>query len=227
MIEFRDVSFSYPDGAGVRKILSHVSLSLNRGKVYALTGPSGSGKTTVLNLADGQLSPSQGQILYDNRLVTAKDWKRLRGHQITRVFQDYRLIPFLSARENVELAEMLATGRSSRRSISLLEKFGLKGRIEAPVSELSGGERQRTAIARALTSHPQVILADEPTGALDEDTSLMVGRTLVDVAHEFQACVVFATHDLALAKMADQQLVLTNGAIRPIGNSSIEGSDLS
>lgn len=192
-IELDSVSFSYRGGGDERLILDGASAQLLPGRFTVVMGPSGCGKSTLFRLIDGTLRPDSGQIRPSGT-----------AHGIGRIFQDYRLVPFLSARDNVLLAQELVAPRSSRPDAGdLLDRLGLADRADSVVSSLSGGEQQRVAIARALSTAPDVLLADEPTGALDEEATESITRLLSDLAHEGGLLVVAATHDPAVAAHAD------------------------
>ncbi|OFJ72084.1 hypothetical protein HMPREF2851_03865 [Actinomyces sp. HMSC064C12] len=171
-------------------------------------GPSGSGKTTLLNLLDGSLGPEKGTVKIAGRPVSDFPLKDLRGKVLARVFQDYRLIPYLSARDNIRLAQQVAgtLGHNPDTASRLLQRLGLGDIADSRADQLSGGEAQRVAIARALANKPKVILADEPTGALDEESSSGISELLGELAHELDVCIVTVTHDPAVAKAADRVL---------------------
>ncbi|MDO4665099.1 MAG: ATP-binding cassette domain-containing protein [Actinomycetaceae bacterium] len=183
-----------------------MTASFDAGMFHAVMGPSGSGKTTLLNLLDGSLTPDHGTIILAGRLIESYSRCELRSRVLTRVYQDYRLVPFLSAVDNVRLAQQAAGSLRSHPLLALeyLERLGVKELAEYPVDNLSGGEAQRVAIARALVNSPQVLFADEPTGALDEKNSHEIGVLLRELSHELNVCLVVVTHDPALAALADR-----------------------
>ena len=197
-------SFIAPNGERL-EVLRGVTFAANAGESIAITGASGSGKSTLLHLLGGLETPDHGSIT-------------LNGHrkEIGFVFQFHYLLPDLSAVENVALPLLIARWKRKRafeRAIGLLRQTGLSERAEHPISHLSGGEQQRVAVARALVMEPKLLLADEPTGNLDENISEQIGRTLVDYAHKHSAITIMATHSASLAGMCDKSLVLEGGRI--------------
>ena len=178
-------------------ILDNVSYGFECGKMYAILGPSGSGKTTFLSLLAGLDTPVKGEICYDGKNITAKDLTEHRRHNISLVFQSYNLIDYLTPIENIKLG-----GKGNPET--LLNSIGMgKEFWKRSVLQLSGGQQQRVAIARALASDAKVLLADEPTGNLDESTAWDVIDLLKHIAHEENKCVIVVTHSKELADAAD------------------------
>jgi ABC-type lipoprotein export system ATPase subunit len=220
MLEIRDLSKVYASPAGWAAApvvaLDGVSLSLEPGEFVAVQGPSGSGKTTLLLAAGGLMAPSRGTIAFDGQDVYALSpgaRARWRAQCIGFVFQQFHLIPYLSVIDNV-LAPALACPISNARgrAEALLARFGLSARACHVPSELSTGEQQRTALARALLHQPQVLLCDEPTGNLDEQS----GKTVSECLGEFQregGAVLLVTHDTGAAAMAQHTLRLQSGRL--------------
>lgn len=211
----RDVSVSFPR----RKILDRIKLDVAIGECVAIMGRSGSGKTTLLNCLAGIITPDSGQTWLGSErldLGSAATRARRRLHDIGLVFQFGELLPELSVLENVSLPARLA-GHDARlaeeRSVELLKMLGMSTRKTARPSTLSGGEVQRVSIARAFVNAPKLVLADEPTGALDDDNARTVGRLLSEIAPERGAAVVIATHDPDLASLADRRLRLMHGRL--------------
>ncbi len=202
-------SFTAPDGKRL-DVLRGVTFSANKGESIAITGASGSGKSTLLHLLGGLDSADHGSIAFDDN----DDQSR----EIGFIFQFHYLLPDLSALENVALPLMIARWKKDRayeRARELLKDAGLETRADHPVSHLSGGEQQRVAVARALSTRPTLLLADEPTGNLDAAISEEIGRALVTYAHENSAIAVIATHSATLAAMCDRLFVLEDGRCRP------------
>lgn len=203
-VELRDVAV----GFGV-PLFAHVHRIIDRGTSLALMGPSGSGKTTLLNAIAG-LVPATGEIRIAGEVVTGLDASardRHRLHNIGQVFQDAELLPELNAWENAGLPGRLlgqAPESFGSRARADLEFLGLGDRLGAWPGELSGGQRQRVALARALNNEPAIVLADEPTGALDATNAELVARHLTQLASDRDVCVVIATHDQAVAAHCDQ-----------------------
>jgi putative ABC transport system ATP-binding protein len=217
MIELRGVSKTVPSGAGSLTILHPLDLTIEDGRVVAITGPSGSGKSTLLGLLAGLDAPSTGQVILDGVEITALDedsLARLRGTRIGFVFQFFHLLPSLTALENV-LVPMEIAGVSSpaRRAKELLIEVGLEERGHHYPSQLSGGEQQRVAIARALANDPPILLADEPTGNLDSTTGHQIIQLLLDVNRTRKTTLVLVTHDPELAGVADISIALRDGRV--------------
>jgi putative ABC transport system ATP-binding protein len=217
MIELRGVSKTVPSGAGSLTILHPLDLTIEDGRVVAITGPSGSGKSTLLGLLAGLDAPSTGQVILDGVEITALDedsLARLRGTRIGFVFQFFHLLPSLTALENV-LVPMEIAGVSSpaRRAKELLIEVGLEERGHHYPSQLSGGEQQRVAIARALANDPPILLADEPTGNLDSTTGHQIIQLLLDVNRTRKTTLVLVTHDPELAGVADVSIALRDGRV--------------
>jgi lipoprotein-releasing system ATP-binding protein len=195
-------SFVAPDGERI-EVLRGVTFEAQPGESIAITGASGSGKSTLLHLLGGLETPNHGTITH-------------RG-EIGFVFQFHYLLPDLSAVENVALPLLIARWKKQRafeRALALLGETGLSDRADHPISHLSGGEQQRVAVARALVTEPKLLLADEPTGNLDEKISEQIGQTLVDYARKHSAITMIATHSASLAKMCSRVLVIDGGKIR-------------
>lgn len=204
-LELQNISYSYERG---KSILSNISAELEAGKLYAVLGPSGSGKTTLLSLLGGLDTPTKGEILFNGENITAKGLEYHRRNHISLIFQSYNLIDYMTPIENVQLT-------AKQDTIPILERLGLKkDEISRNVLKLSGGQQQRVAIARALASDAPVILADEPTGNLDEDTAEEITAVLKESAHTFGKCVVVVTHSDEVAKQADVVLEIRRGHLK-------------
>ena len=217
LLELQDVNRTY-GGAVPVHALAEVSLCIRAGEFVALVGPSGSGKSTLLGLLGLLDRPTSGTIRIEDRDISrARDGRRTRerGRSIGFVFQQFHLIPHLTALGNVETALLyrrLGRRQRRRRAMEVLTQVGLAERATHRPVELSGGEQQRVAIARALVTDPRIILADEPTGALDSANAELVMEVLQSLPDESRA-VVMVTHDLALADRADRQIRLRDGHI--------------
>ncbi len=220
-----DLHKSYRKGPIEVPVLRGVSLSVRRGEFLAIVGQSGSGKSTLLHLLGTLDAPDQGEIYYagqriDNLAAKARD--TLRNRQFGMIFQFYHLLPELSTLENVLVPLMITHGvwsylrhrrRHRRRAEELLEMVGLSHRLKHRPRELSGGEMQRAAIARALVAQPDLLLADEPTGNLDQTTGQEIIRILRTLNHQRNLTIVMVTHDRAIADQADRIVRLTEGRI--------------
>lgn len=211
ILEIQNLSYSYDKK---RYVLKNISLEMEKGKVYAILGPSGCGKTTLLSLLGGLDNPANGQILYQGENIQKKGLAYHRKNNISFIFQNYNLIDYLTPAENVALTSKLSP-------YPILEKMGLtKEEAKRNVMKLSGGQQQRVAIARALASEAQVILADEPTGNLDEDTANDITEILKATAYENQKCVIIVTHSHAVAKQVDIVIRLRKGNVEVTDNNN-------
>jgi len=206
------------EGGRIRA-LHDASLRLEPGEFVALTGPSGSGKSTLLNLIGALDVPDAGRIEVDGRALDVLDGADYRAATVGLVFQFHHLVPTLSAFENVQVP-MLGRGASrpqrAQRARSLLADVGLEARADARPGVLSGGERQRVALARALANEPRLLLADEPTGALDSDTGAHVLALLERLRREHGMTVLLVTNDEDVARTADRTLRLRDGRVTPV-----------
>ncbi len=219
VVELNDVSKSYAEGDAVREVLSGVRLSLHPGEFVVLLGRSGSGKSTLLNLISGIDLPSRGTVRVDGReLVSLSEHQRtlLRRERIGFIFQAFNLLPTLTVEENIRLPLEL-TGRdgpdSHGRVRELLDRVGLGNRAASFPDRLSGGEQQRVAVARALAHAPSLLLADEPTGNLDEQTGRKVLDLLEGLTRQERACALIVTHDPGLVERADRVLAMESGRL--------------
>ena len=209
IMEIKGVRYSYDNK---RNVLKGVSAELDAGKMYAILGPSGCGKTTLLSLLGGLDSPLEGQILFDGQDIEIAGLAAHRKNNVAFIFQSYNLIDYLTPEENVALTSKLPPQ-------PILERVGLtEEESKRNVLKLSGGQQQRVAIARALASDAKVILADEPTGNLDEDTAAEITAILKECAHQMNKCVVIVTHSNELAKQADVIFRLKKGDLQVAGN---------
>lgn len=210
------VSRHYATPAGVVHALTNVSLEVEPGGSVAVTGPSGCGKSTLLGLIGGLEAPSSGRVWIGEHEISQMPERlraRLRRHEIGLVFQSDNLQPFLTAVENVGLQLSLDGGGDYERCPELLVRLGLRAQANKLPDQLSGGERQRVAVARALINRPRLILADEPTGALDAGNSATVLDLLLDAQHEIGATLVVVTHDPAVAERMDHRVRLHDGRL--------------
>ena len=204
-LKLQNISYSYEKG---KSILSNINAELEAGKLYAILGPSGSGKTTLLSLLGGLDAPTKGEVLFDGENIAAKGLEYHRRNHISLIFQSYNLIDYMTPIENVRLT-------AKQDAVPILERLGLKkDEISRNVLKLSGGQQQRVAIARALASDNPIILADEPTGNLDEDTAMEITAVLKESAHTFGKCVVVVTHSGEVAKQADVLLEIKRGHLK-------------
>ena len=206
ILEARNLMYSY-SSKRENLVLKNVSASFEEGTFYAVVGTSGSGKTTFLSLLAGLDDPVSGQILYNGKNIRKKGLNYHRRHNISLVFQNYNLIDYLTTEENVKLGGRKNAGRLLRE-VSIPKEDWKRN-----VLKLSGGQQQRVAIARALASEARVLLADEPTGNLDEETAAEIIELLTRTAHELGKCVIVVTHSKQLAKEADEILEMKEGRL--------------
>lgn len=211
-------SFRSPNGEQIQ-VLRGLSLDINRGESVSLRGESGAGKTTLMNILAGLENPTSGEVFWDGKRVdklSNSGQARLRSGFMGFVFQNYCLVPELNALENVLLASRIAGNFSSQakeRAKFLLESVGLSARTKHLPSQMSGGEKQRVAIARAIMNKPRIILADEPTGNLDEATGVAVMDILLELCAKEKSSILLITHNPDFANRTDRSLVLSRGEI--------------
>lgn len=201
---------------GKVKALNNINLSVYEGEWLAIIGPSGSGKSTLLNILSLMDTPSSGEYILDNENLEQMDEEQkitLRREKIGLVFQQFHLIPYLNALENVMLSQYYHSSVDEEDAKMVLEKVGLSHRLTHLPSQLSGGEQQRVCIARALINNPELLLADEPTGNLDEANEQIVLQTLQKLKNEGKT-IVLITHNPDLAKFADRTLILQHGVLK-------------
>ena len=219
MLSVKGLGKEYRSGASNQVVFNHLDLEIETGEVVALLGASGSGKTTLLNLLSGIDTPNSGQVFINGTDIHAlgePDRTLFRRHQLGFVFQFFNLIPTLTISENVALPLELTGEDSSsiqQRVSHLLDRVGLPDTYDRYPETLSGGEQQRTAIARALAHRPSVLLADEPTGNLDEETGGVVIQLLSEMARDQGTTMLIVTHSRTVADAADRVFQLRHGAL--------------
>jgi putative ABC transport system ATP-binding protein len=224
-IALHDVDLSLGRGAARVHILKGISLGIARGEAVGLVGPSGSGKSTLLMLMAGLERPDSGRIVVDGTDLAALDEDKLarfRGRRIGIVFQSFHLVPTMTALENVALPlELAGEGDAFERAEAELQAVGLGHRLQHYPAQLSGGEQQRVAIARAIVSNPAILVADEPTGNLDEKTGESIIDLLFALKRDRGATLVLVTHDLNLARLCDRMVRLRSGHIEADAASAV------
>ena len=214
IIELDKVSKTYVVGETKYKALDEVSLKIEEGKFVVILGPSGAGKSTLLNMLGGLDSPTSGKIIVDGTDISKYNENELSEYRASKVgfiFQFYNLIPTLTIHENVALVKEISPNSFS--ATKMLEEVGLKDHLNKFPSELSGGEQQRVSIARALTKNSKILLCDEPTGALDSKTGVMVLKLLTKMSKEYSKTIIIVTHNQNIAKIADVVIHVKNGKI--------------
>jgi putative ABC transport system ATP-binding protein len=216
MLEIRNISKIYGEGTAKVVALNNVSLQVNSGDFIAIMGPSGSGKSTLLNIIGGLDSPSNGEVILDGKRIDNLDENALvdvRRGKVAYVFQQYHLLPSLTALENVLLPLIFCGANGgTEKALNILKRVGLERRSEHNPSQLSGGEQQRVAIARALVSEPALILADEPTGNMDQKTGGEILGLFEQLNREGHS-IIMVTHDREIARRAKEIIVLQDGQI--------------
>ncbi|MCL2577175.1 MAG: ABC transporter ATP-binding protein [Defluviitaleaceae bacterium] len=222
LFSIKDLTKEYGVGGAKVTALNKINLSIPEGKFVVILGASGSGKSTLINMLGCMDTPTSGAInFYKTDITTFSKHKmtHFRGENIGFVFQSYNLLPDLTALENVEFSTELA-GLSRKDAENALSLVGLSERVNHYPAELSGGEQQRVSIARAIAKNPKVLLCDEPTGALDFNTGIMVLEALKQIHKEKKSSILFITHNQEIAKIADIVITLRSGEVQSISKNS-------
>lgn len=217
IVEFKDVVKEYGSGDAVFKAVDHVSFEIEEGEFVVILGQSGAGKSTVLNMLGGMDVPTSGSVTVDGAEVSGMNDKQLgkyRADKIGFIFQFYNLIPSLTSYENIALVKSIV--KDVRDADELLKLVGLSECRNKFPAQMSGGEQQRVSIARALAKNPKILLGDEPTGALDSETGVIVLELLQKLCKEEKRTVILVTHNADIAKCADKVIRMKNGRIREI-----------
>lgn len=217
IIEFKNVNKEYRSGDHILKAMDNVNFSIDEGEFVVILGPSGAGKSTLLNLLGGLDTVSSGEIIVKGNHVENFDDNQLtlyRAKNVGFIFQFYNLIPNLTALENVELMKDIVDVKIN--GLDVLESVGLRDHAVQFPAQLSGGEQQRVSIARAVAKQPAMLLCDEPTGALDSKTGVMILNLLQDMSNNNHTTVIIVTHNAILAEAADKVIRIKNGQIESI-----------
>ena len=217
IIEFKNVNKEYQSGDHILKAMDDVNFTIDEGEFVVILGPSGAGKSTLLNLLGGLDSVTSGQIIVNNNHIESFDDNQLteyRAKHVGFIFQFYNLIPNLTAVENVELMKDIVDVDID--GLDVLDSVGLKNHADQFPAQLSGGEQQRVSIARAVAKKPSMLLCDEPTGALDSKTGILILNLLQDMSNNQNTTVVIVTHNAILANAADKVIRIKNGQIENI-----------
>lgn len=218
MIELKNISKSYTLGEQELKVLDNINFKVEKGEFVSIIGPSGSGKSTMMNILGLLDVADSGEYLLDDKSIKEANDSILadiRNKKIGFIFQSFNLLPKMNALENVQVPLMyrgINKKESQKRACEILEKVGLKGREKHMPSQLSGGQQQRVAIARALIGNPEIILADEPTGALDSKTGNEVMELLQELNKEGQT-IILITHDISIANRANRIVKMMDGKL--------------
>ena len=228
-LQIRDLSKGFGEKENRVEVLHNLSLEVNKGEFCVLLGPSGSGKSTLLNIIGGIDGPDSGEIIIDGEAMNSLNEKKLtrfRRNHLGYVFQMYNLIPDLTVRENIEVGAYLS--KKPLDIQELLVTLGLKEHEDKLPSQLSGGQQQRTSIGRAIIKNPDILLCDEPTGALDYNTSKEILKLIETVNQKYGATILMVTHNDAIKYMADRVVKLRDGRIRDnyLNTSKVYANDL-
>lgn len=228
VVRVDNLTKSYEQGGKIRKVLDDVTLDIYEGEVFVLLGKSGSGKSTLLNLISVIDTPDAGEITVNGTTITQlneREQTLFRRDNIGIIFQFFNLIPTLTVLENITLPQELAgkdRQEANRKGQDLLDRVGLSDRADSFPDKLSGGEQQRVAIARALIHEPSIVLADEPTGNLDEDTGKSVMQLLLDLTRTAGKTLVMATHSPEIVPLADRVARINDGQMKITSQTAVE-----
>ena len=217
LIEFKDVVKEYKSGDHILRAMDNVNFTIDEGEFVVILGPSGAGKSTLLNLLGGLDSATSGQIIVNGEHVenfNDNELTKYRAKNVGFIFQFYNLIPNLTAIENVELMKDIVDVNIDGNAV--LNSVGLAGHANQFPAQLSGGEQQRVSIARAVAKQPAMLLCDEPTGALDSNTGVLILNLLQDMSNNRNTTVIIVTHNAILAEAADKVIRIKNGQIKDI-----------
>lgn len=219
ILKCSNVSKSFNQGPRAINVLKDINLDIAKGRTISILGKSGSGKTTLLSILSGIEQVDSGDIFFKNdkiSILSQDELTKIRSNSIGVIFQQFHLIEHLNALENVLLPlEILGIKNGEAKAKELLEKVGLGDRLDHFPGQLSGGEKQRVAISRAMAISPDLLLADEPSGSLDEETGQMVMDLLFDLVKENNMALILVTHEKSLASRCDKSLVLEGGVLTP------------
>jgi putative ABC transport system ATP-binding protein len=217
LITLNNIQLQYQNGSEVTEVIKGITLAIKKQETLAIIGKSGSGKTSLIMLLAGLEKPTSGSIIFKNQIISNFNEEELsdfRQKNIGIIFQSFYLIPNYTALENVALTlEINLQKNAIELAKEILITLGLEHRLQHYPSQLSGGEQQRVAIARAVINKPSIILADEPTGNLDDENSLLISDTLFDVVKSFGSSLCLVTHDKELAQRCDRQIIIQDGKI--------------
>lgn len=218
IIDIKALNKTYVSGKTTFQALKDVSFTIKKGEFVVILGPSGSGKTTLLNIISGLDRATEGHVIVNGTNLSAlknAELTTFRRNNVGFVFQSYNLLAELNAYDNAMMGRQLQTNGNKRLDVKeLFERVGLKGQEKKAITELSGGQMQRVSIVRALAKNPELIFADEPTGALDSKTSEMVLELFDEINNKYKTTIVFVTHDKDVAKLADKVIHVIDGQVK-------------
>lgn len=232
LLRCTNLTKEYTDGQSSVKVLKKINFSINKAEQVAIVGSSGSGKSTLLHLLGALDKPTSGQVTFEQHDIftfSSNQQAQFRNQSLGFVYQFHHLLPEFSALENVAMPLLIAKKaikQANERAMDMLDKVGLSHRYSHKPAELSGGERQRVAIARALVTQPKLILADEPTGNLDQKTGESIYQLLSDLREQMHTSFVVVTHDTQLAKRLDRSLNLIDGCLSDTQIQSVKTNSL-
>ena len=227
LLRCTNLSKEYNDGENSVKVLKNINFTINKAEQIAIVGSSGSGKSTLLHLLGALDKPTSGQVTFEQQDIFAfssNQQAKFRNQSLGFIYQSHHLLPEFSALENVAmplLIAKMALNQANETAMAMLDKVGLSHRHKHKPAELSGGERQRVAIARALVTQPKLILADEPTGNLDQKTGESIYQLLSDLREQMQTSFVVVTHDTQLAQRLDRSLNLVDGCLTDVATHAV------
>jgi lipoprotein-releasing system ATP-binding protein len=219
LLSAKNLYKTYKEGKYNTEVLKGVSFDIMSGDLMAIVGSSGSGKSTLLHLLGGLDTPTHGEVIFNNQSLTALSENQkaaLRNRQIGFIYQFHHLLPDFTALENVAMPLLIAgisAKEAKTRALTMLDAVNLTHRAKHKPSELSGGERQRVAIARALINHPKLVMADEPTGNLDQQTAEIIFELLIKLNRQHGTAFLVVTHDMKLANKLEKQLKMSDGQL--------------
>lgn len=216
MLQANNLEFSYQDGSSTRMILKDITVSFDKGSYYTILGQSGSGKTTLLSMLSALDVPESGQILYEDEDIQKMGLAKYRRNKIGIVFQQFNLVPYMSALQNVLVAMSITDNEvgGKERALEILSSLGIdEEKANRNIKKLSGGEQQRVALARTLATDVDIILADEPTGNLDNNTQKEIIKIFQELSHVYNKCVIVVTHSNSVAKSSDVTYAMIDGKL--------------
>lgn len=216
-IEFKDVVKKYGKGEGEHIALDHINFTIEEGEFVVILGPSGAGKSTIMNMIGGMDRPSEGTVVVNGEEIsnyTDRQLSRYRADKTGFIFQFYNLLPGLTAKENISLSKVIV--KNPGDPMDMLKAVGLEKQANKFPSQMSGGEQQRVSIARALAKNPLMILGDEPTGALDSETGVMVLELIHNICKEQNKTTILVTHNADIAQCADRTIIVKDGKIKDV-----------